>query len=271
MLINPDFQEKLDLLPPEEQRRRARRPDESAPRGLVGTWRLARKTDGRVRSRLERLFARLFVPYDLDVTFLLDASLAMTFSGFAPPRPSEKFEYARKLTAALSYAALCHYGSVRTLAFSPAKGRRAPILRSKDALPALTDYLEGVQPGGNTNFSATLRNALARGDDRSVYVLLSDFADANWERGIRALMHGTSRIVLIQIYDDASESLPDDSGLFVDPETSQRHPLSVADELRRRLAEMARQNDLEHFTLAIGTPFEEALLRALGAPTGGKP
>ena len=272
MLIDPEFKEKLEQLPAEGRRRRGPRSRDEAPRVGIGPWRLARKGDGRARTRLERLFARLFVPYDLELTFLLDASLAMTFTGFSRPVPSEKFEYARRLTAALSYASLCHYGSVRTLGFSPAKGRRAPILRTKEALPALTDYLEGIQPGGNTNFSATLRNSLARGDDRSVYVILSDFADANWERGIRALMHGTSRIVLIQTYDDLPSPEPDILGISDSPDSESdgrgRDHRQVADELRRRLAEMARQNDLEHFPLAIGTPFEDALLRALGAPSG---
>lgn len=265
MLIDPEFQQSLESLPAEGGKRRATRGrDDGATRGGIGPWRLARKGEGRTRTRLERLFARLFVPYDLELTILLDASLAMTFTGFAPPAPSEKFDYARKLAASLSYAALCHYGSVRTLAFSPAKGRRAPILRDKAAIGDLTDYLESVEPGGNTNFSATLRNALARGDDRSVYVILSDFADANWERGIRALMHGTSRIVLIQIYDDgglAPAELTDDES-----DERRKYQTQVLAELRRRLALMARQNDLEHFPLASGTAFEEPLLRALGAP-----
>ena len=269
MLIDPEFQQSLEALPAEGGRKRVHRTrDDAAPRGGIGAWRLARKGEGRSRSRLERLFSRLFVPYDLELTILLDASLAMTYTGFAPPAPSEKFDYARKLAAALSYAALCHYGSVRTLAFSPAKGRRAPILRDKSAIGDLTDYLESVEPGGNTNFSATLRNALARGDDRSVYVILSDFADANWERGIRALMHGTSRIVLIQLHDDGLPATSDLTGDETDER--RRYQTQVLAELRRRLAEMARQNDLEHFPLASGTPFEEALLRALGATVGSR-
>ena len=278
MLIDPEFQEKLERLPEDTRRRPPRARDETAKAGL-GAWRLARKSDGRTRTRLERLFARLFVPFDIEIHFLLDASQAMTFSGYTPPMPSEKFEYARKLTAGLAYAGLCRYGRVRTTAFAPARGRRAPLLTGKESLPALTEYLEGIRPGGNTNFSATLRNALARGDDRSVFVLLSDFADANWERGIQALMHGTSRIVLIQIYDDAApepQSTDDILG-FVDAESgesrglgesgeNQRGHRNVADELRRRLSDMARQNDLEHFPLAVGTPFEDSLLRALGSP-----
>ncbi|MGC4043874.1 MAG: hypothetical protein QM758_08700 [Armatimonas sp.] len=221
MLIDPDLKSQLDALPAASRRRAGRTENAADPlRGGIGPWRLAKRGDGRLRSRLERLFARLFVPYDIELHILLDASLAMTFTGFSPPVASEKFDYARKLTAALSYAGLLRYERVRVTGFAPARGSRAPNLRGKESHEALTRYLETLQPGGNTNFAAALRNALARGDDRSVFVIISDFSDPNWDRGLQALMHGTSRVVLIQVYDPASlEDVPDDNLGFLDTET----------------------------------------------------
>lgn len=280
MLIDPDLKSQLDALPAASRRRPNRAEGADPLRGGIGPWRLSRKGDGRLRSRLERLFARLFVPYDIELHILLDASLAMTFTGFSPPVASEKFDYARKLAAALSYAGLLRYEQIRVTGFAPARGARAPSLRGKESHEALTRYLEALQPGGNTNFAASLRNALARGDDRSVFVIISDFSDPNWDRGLQALMHGTSRVVLLQVYDPASlEDVPDDTLGFVDSETGllraledtterQRYRLRAAEELRTRLAELARQNDLEHFPLAVGTAFGEPLVRALGTPSG---
>ncbi len=282
MLIDPDLKQKLDALPAGSGRQRPVRPtgeSETPPRLGLGGWRLTRSTDSRLRSRLERLFARLFVPYDVELHLLLDASLAMTFTGYSPPVASEKFEYARKLTAALAYAGLGRYRRVRVTGFSPARGKRAPSLHGKESLDALTEYLESLAPGGNTNFAASLRNALARGDDRSIFVILSDFSDPHWDRGLQALMHGTSRIVLLQVYDpSALEDSADDSIQLFDVESGQfraldevqerrRYRLRAAEELRTRLAELARQNDLEHFPLAVGTEFGEALVRALGTPS----
>jgi hypothetical protein len=60
MLIDPDLKQKLDALPAGSGRQR---PQRTPGEGLgLGGWRLSRSADSRLRSRLERLFARLFVP-----------------------------------------------------------------------------------------------------------------------------------------------------------------------------------------------------------------
>jgi uncharacterized protein (DUF58 family) len=277
MLIDPNLQKQLETLP--TGRRRPGRAEDEGVRLPLPPWHLARKNEGRLRSRLERLFARLFVPYDIELNLLLDASQAMTFSGFSPPVASGKFDYARRLAAAIAYAGLLRYERVRVTGFAPARGARAPSLQGRESLPALTDYLEGLRPGGNASFAAALRNALARGDERSVFVILSDFSDNNWDRGLQALMHGTSRIVLLQIYDpsevdavgeDVLGLLESATGQFRsldETQERQRWRLRAAEELRTRLGEIARQNDLEHFPLATDTPFAEPLVRALETPS----
>ena len=200
MLIDPDFQKSLENLPAEgdKRRRRPRNRDDGAPRlGASAPWRIARKGEGRTRTRLERLFCATIRPVRSGADDLTRRVFGDDLHGFAPPHAvGESSTTPENWRRSLSYASLCHYG-VRADA-GVLSGKGPPCAdSSRQGRDAATShgYLESVEPGGNTNFSATLRNALARGDDRSVYVILSDFADANWERGIRALMHGTSRIV----------------------------------------------------------------------------
>src|SRR5258708_33545735 len=88
-----------------------------------------RRVDGNVYARLERPYIKLLEEEeDLAVHVLLDASRSMDY-GTAPEKEGEswnKFGYAQRLAAALSYVALAGRGRL-TVAAPRREGAHAPI------------------------------------------------------------------------------------------------------------------------------------------------
>lgn len=253
MLIDPEFAQQLETALPQqnEGRNRGRR---TSPRG-ESLFRLGRRPEsGRKLSRLERLIGRLLHVERATLHVLLDASLSMTFAGYTPPQPSQKFDFARRFAATLGYAALFHDISYEITTLSPAQGRRRPIVQSRDDIPALLRYLESIRAGGTRNFAWAIRNRVRRAPKETIFVVLSDFRDRNWEWGAPALLMGEARIVLLHLVDRSE--IVESGGASVVP--------SLEEEVRQRLADLARQYHLEYLVLPTDTPVEELFLRSLG-------
>ncbi len=239
-----------------------------------------RYVDWKAYARLERLFLKLFVEEeDLSVHLLLDASQSMDFAGGAQPGavPGRltKFEYARKVAAALGYVGLIRYDRVGVSGFAQALGRRIPVLRGRSSVPQLFSYLEQVRPGGSTNFAHALQNYALRAQTPGVCVVLSDFFDPNWEKGVRALLARRFQVVLLQVL--APEELePDLTGdlRLVDAETGESREISVTPQLVSRyrealdtfcghLTDTASKHGMEYLRVTTDAPFEDLLLKTL--------
>lgn len=107
-----------------------------------------RRIDWNTYARLGGLFVRLSeVTTELGVHLLLDASDSMAWRGDA--RRPTKFDYGRRLAAALGFVALWHFdrlsmtpfGAALGPGFGPAQGRAqvVPMLRFLERLPPLGD------------------------------------------------------------------------------------------------------------------------------------
>lgn len=230
-----------------------------------------RYVDWKAFARLERLFLKLFVEEeDLSLHLLVDASKSMDFGA-----PLTKFRYAQKVAAALGYIGLAKYDRVSVVGFGQALGRRIPTLRGRSAVPQLFDYLENLEPGGGTNFAQALRNYAVRAGTPGVCVVLSDFFDPHWERGVRALLGRRFQVVLLQIL-DPKEVEPDLLGdlRLVDAETGESREISVTPGLLARyrtafdqfcggLSDLANRHRMDYVRVGTGDPFENLLLKTL--------
>ncbi len=230
-----------------------------------------RYVDWKAYARLERLFLKLFVEEeDLSVHLLVDGSQSMDFG-----RPLTKFLYARKVAAALGYIGLVKYDRVGVSSFGQASGRRVPTLRGRASVPQLFGYLQNLRPGGGTDFSRTLQNYVLRAGAPGVCVVLSDFFDPHWERGVRALLARRFHVVLLQVL-DPKEVEPDLAGdlRLVDAETGESREISVTPHLLARyrqaleafcggLADMAGRHGMDYVRVTTETPFEDLLLKTL--------
>ena len=234
-----------------------------------------RYVDWKAYARLERLFLKLFVEEeDLSIHLLVDASQSMEFAPSDGSRPS-KFDYARKVAAALGYVGLIRYDRVGVSGFAQSLGRRTPVLRSRSAVPQLFDYLENLRAGGQTDFARALQNYAARLTSPGVCVVLSDFLDPHWEKGVRALLSRRFQIVLLQVLDpeEVEPNLLGDLRL-VDSETGEAREISVTPALLQKyretvdnfcsnLSDLAGKHGMEYVRTTTDTPFEELLLNTL--------
>ena len=233
-----------------------------------------RYVDWKAYARLERLFVKLFVEEeDLSIHLLVDASQSMDYAGSPGSGRVTKFTFARKLAAALGYVGLIRYDRVGVAGFAQALGRRVPVLRSRAAVPQLFSYLEGLRPGGKTDFTHALQNYAQRAQTPGVCVIVSDFFDPNWEKGVRALLSRRFQIVLLQVFDreEVEPNLTGDLRL-VDAETGESREISVTPQLLLRynealngfcgrLSEIASRYQMDYIRTTTDAPLEDLLLK----------
>lgn len=230
-----------------------------------------RYVDWKAYARLERLFLKLFVEEeDLSIHLLLDASKSMDFG-----LPLTKFAYAQKIAAALGYVGLARYDRISVSGFGASPGGRVPTLRGRSAVPQLFRYLQDLRPEGKTGMAEALRGHALRAGSPGLCVVLSDFFDPDWERGVRALLGRRFQIVLLQIL-DPREVEPDLRGdlRLVDAETGETREISVTPYLLDRyraafdqfcgaLSEMASRHRIDYIRVTTADPFEDLLLKTL--------
>jgi uncharacterized protein (DUF58 family) len=235
-----------------------------------------RYVDWKAYARLEKLFLKLFVEEeDLSVHLLLDASQSMDFPQDGGVGRVTKFEYARRAAAALGYVGLIRYDRVGVAGFSQALGRRVPSLRGRNAVSQFLDYLEELRAGGSTDFTHALRNYASRHALPGVCVVLSDFFDPNWEKGVRALLARRFQIVLLQVLDpeEVEPNLIGDLRL-VDAETGEAREVSVSPAMLAsyreafqqfcgQLEDVSAQYGMDYIRVTTDTPVEDLILKTL--------
>lgn len=97
-------------------------------------------------ARMEKLLVRLFHEHsESDVTILLDTSASM-----APDGQSEKFDFARRTTAALAYVAMAGFVRVRVQTFANHLGESVSTGRNRAQILEVLDFLADLQTGERT-------------------------------------------------------------------------------------------------------------------------
>ncbi|MBC8136452.1 MAG: DUF58 domain-containing protein [Fibrella sp.] len=244
-----------------------------------------RYVDWKAYARLERLFVKLFIAEeDLGIHLLLDSSESMNYAGPSGSEPlhTNKFHFARKAVAALGYVGLLRYDRVGISSFAQGgmmdrakMSRRTPTLRGRRAVPELFGHLQSIQPGGRTDFSTALQDYARRAQTPGVCVVVSDFMDPNWEKGIKALLARRFQVVLLHVL-SPEETNPTLSGdlRLVDSETGDVREVSVTPELLKRykvaldsfctrMETVATKYGMEYLRTSTDAPVEELLLSTL--------
>lgn len=244
-----------------------------------------RHIDWNIYARSERLYRKTFKE-DIDISthILIDASRSMLY-----PRGEGKFEFARKLALALSYVCLTAHSDVKVAAFSDRENSRVPDARTlsrstpflsrRSAIFAVSDYLLGIEPGGGTDFTASLRRYLRMaGGRRGVIIIISDFLfePAAAQRGLNLLRYRNYDVKAVQILGpgefDPFRRLT--SAELIDVETGKKKPISVTPGVRKEYArglkehleglrDFCRANRIIYSLARTDTDFESFVLRRL--------
>ena len=183
--------------------------------------------DWNIYGRLEKLFLKEFTPeYEGRVLLLLDASASMGLYG--------KFDFARKVLAALAYIGINGRDRVVVTAFDGAGVRSVAPRSGISGYCELLEFLGGLQTAGRGGFRAAAEKALplVSGTGRGRALWISDFwAEPADLQGCMYPVQNGFDVSLVRIL-GLEESSPGIDGPveLVDSETGQRLMVGGSDE-----------------------------------------
>jgi uncharacterized protein (DUF58 family) len=163
-----------------------------------------RAVNWRAYLRLEKLFLKMFqVEPRVPVRLLLDSSGSMTAHG------GRKFDYARKLAAALCYVGLVRLDSIAIHGFSNCLARRIFSTGGRHRFPGVMDALASLDPGGPTGFQAVVRDFIGAYSQRGLVIVISDFLDDNGcDQALQYLADFGHELMLLQIWAEEDRTPP---------------------------------------------------------------
>ena len=214
-----------------------------------------RAVNWRAYMRFEKLFLKMFqLEPRVPVRLLIDVSASMT-SGAAPGDPT-KFDYARKLAAALVYVGLVRLDSILLQPFS---GRLFdPLLCSggRHRFQPAENFLRALTPGGQTRYLDVLRLFLNAYPQRGLVMILSDFLDdADCFHPLQYLADFGHELFLIQLWGEEDRE-PSDRGEIelIDAETGAQMKVAMDDNARQeyKLAFDAHAGEIRKLALRNG-------------------
>jgi uncharacterized protein (DUF58 family) len=231
-----------------------------------------RYMDWNTFARLEKLFLKLFVEEeDLHVYMLVDGSQSMLYGSPA------KFDYARRVAAALGYIGLTNFDRVGATIFAERMKDHMPAVRGKQQVFPYFNFLERATAGGQTSLAASLKEYALRTRRAGVAVLISDFFDPEWETGLKALLHRRFQVTVVHVL-DRTEVRPEYLGdlKLVDCETGEEREITVSQSLLREyqkavdgfcggIRETCRRYGADYFQAVTDQPFEDLILKWLRA------
>jgi len=233
-----------------------------------------RYLDWNLYGRLERLFLKEFSPeHEGRALVGLDCSASMA----AGDSGRRKFDFARRLAAAVAYVGLAGGDRVTALAFNAAEARALPLRPGPRGLYDLLEFLERSAPAGATGCRAAAERAAVSGTGpgRGVAVWISDFwmPAAAWA-DLAAPAGRAQDVVLTRVL-APEEVRPCASGalVLVDSESGERLGLdgsaaaaayeSAAARHAAALSAFAARHRMRLVTAESSAPFEEAALDLL--------
>ncbi len=230
-----------------------------------------RHIDWNVYGRLDRLFLKLFhVEEDLRLSIFLDTSLSMSYG--QPP----KFQYAKRLAAALAYVALVNLDRVTIEAASESSLEQLPPSRGKQQVWRLLEFLEDLEAQGTTDLHEGVKQFSLRNATPGMKVVISDFLDKQGFQGaLKWLLRGGNEVVVIQVLapDEVKPSIVGDVSLQ-DCEDGQLTEVSITAGLLKRydanlkslvggLRDYCRTRGMAYFFVQSGQPVERVILDAM--------
>jgi uncharacterized protein (DUF58 family) len=211
---------------------------------------------------------------------LVDISTSMQ-TGNAPQDPS-KFDYARRLTAALTYIGLVRLDTMLIQPFSHRLAEPFQCGGGRHRFQPAENFLRGLKPDGRTDFHEMARQYLSEYPQRGLTIVISDFLDdRDCFRPLQYVADFGHELFLVQLW-GAEDREPTGAGELelIDVETNQRSIISFDDRARRAYTEafdehaaavrkLALRNNGRYTGLSTETQLEEAIFGPLALAQAG--
>jgi uncharacterized protein (DUF58 family) len=235
-----------------------------------------RAVNWRAYLRFEKLFLKMFqVEPRIPVRMLLDTSLSMTTGA------NSKFDYARKLAAALCYVGLVRLETISIQPFSETLADSFVASGGRHRFAPAAEFLSHLKPGGATNYYRTARDFVFRYLQRGLLVVISDFLDdADPRKPLQHLADLGHELLLIHVWAEEDRIPPWEGELeLIDAENSSRLQLqfdrqaqgvytAAFDEYAHGLRGLAIRNGGRYVGLSTSLSMEEAIFGPLAKARG---
>jgi uncharacterized protein (DUF58 family) len=226
-----------------------------------------RHVDWKTWLRLERLLLRLFEEEaDLPIDIFVDASRSMALG-----EPS-KFDYARRVGAALAWVGLLNHDRVGLVAFGNGVRDVMPQKRGRARVFTAFRFLEELEAAGATDLEETFRAALGGRKRRGLVVAVSDFlAPGGTDRGFDVLRYAGHDVFAVHVV-SPEEARPEIEGeavlidaedgteLRVEPAHLEAYA-SAFEEHCGRIEAYCRHHGWGYARALTDTPFEDLVLQ----------
>lgn len=230
-----------------------------------------RYIDWNIFSRLDQLFLKLHAnEEDLTLHIALDASASMEFGD------PKKFDYARKVAAALAYIGLNSLDRVGLTVFGENVSASLSPRKSRSQILSVLSFLADLECGGRTEFTASLTTQSERMTNPGLVIVLSDLLDERGvQDGIDAMRHRGHDVVVLQVLaEEEIEPTLEGALRLIDAEDHSALRVTVDGPLRRvyrtrlrreleRFESYARRAGIEYLRVSTAIPLEDLLLRYL--------
>lgn len=236
-----------------------------------------RAVNWRAYMRFEKLFLKIFqVEPRVPVRLLLDTSASME-AGSRDGDPT-KFDFARKLAAALVYIGLVRLDSILLQPFS--SRLIDPFLASggRHRFQPAENFLRGLKAGGRTSYFDMAREYLTTYPQRGLTIIISDFLDdADCLRPLQYIADFGHELMLLQLWGEDDREPSDKGELELIDAESGTHAKIVLDDHARaahveafdfyssELKRFAMRNGGRYAGLSTRNPIEEIVFGPLFA------
>ncbi|GAB5404875.1 MAG: DUF58 domain-containing protein [Aureliella sp.] len=233
-----------------------------------------RYIDWNIYARYNDLLLKRFQEEeDLHVYILLDVSRSMNFG-----QPN-KFDYARKVAAALSYIALADMDRVSMIAYSDKVESVMPLTRGKDRILTVLRFLDSLETTGkSTNLHAAAKALIHRAQRTGLVLIVSDFFDQEgFKTGVDMLRHRKYEPHIVQLH-SPEEAAPNFLGdiELEESETGGKRKITITERKLRQYRDVFTQflDGIDTYcrTYSMGCtrtdtelPFDELILRMMRA------
>jgi uncharacterized protein (DUF58 family) len=189
-----------------------------------------RAVNWRAYLRLEKLFLKMFqVEPRLPVRLLLDCTQSMATGEIA------KFQYARRLAAALCYVGLVRLDTICIQPFGEHLGDSFLCGGGRHRFSPAVNFITNLTPSGKTNYFQIAREFIAKFPQPGLLIIISDFIDdSGCERPLQFLADFGHELMLVHIWSDEDREPPWEGQLdLLDAETGSTLEIGFDDASRR--------------------------------------
>lgn len=228
-----------------------------------------RAVNWRAYMRLEKMFLKLFqIEPRVPIRLFLDSSESMGMGG--------KWDYARRLTAAITYVGLVRLDAMQLIPFRDTLEEGIPCGGGRHRFSPIADYLGDLKATGKTDFSKVVREFLGSGKQRGLVIIISDFlGEEDWMRPLQYLADYGHELTLIQVWDEDDREPKAEGDLEIsEVESGQQVRLTFDASARQQYTEafdayaaelrrLALRNQGRYAGLPTSTSVEDAVFGAL--------